>query len=119
MKTGRLTERERAEISRLADLGLRAGQIAQRLDRHKGTINFAMHAMGLTDGPVDRAFDYVRNGRRVVSFSPDEDARIEALRIQGFTTTRIADLAERRWGHPRNAATINIRLKQIANRGLA
>ncbi len=115
MKAGRLSTEERDQITHLADRGLKASQIARRLDRHRGTVNFAMHAMGLTDGPIDRAFDYIRNGSRVVSFSRDEDAWIQALRIQGYATTKIAALAEKRWGHPRSAHTIVIRLKQLAN----
>lgn len=114
-KRGRLTMEERARVETLADAGLNAGQIARRMNRHPGTINFAMHSLGLRE-PTERTFNYVRNGVRVVSFSKEEDAYIQALRVQGLTVERIAELATKRFAHPRNAATVNIRLKMLANR---
>lgn len=117
-KTGRMVPEERAAIEQMAERGLSAPQIAQRLNRHSGTINFAMHALGLK-APQERTFDYVRNGVRVVSFSREEDAFIEALRVQAFTTTKIGELCAKRFGHPRSAATVGTRLKMIANRELA
>lgn len=113
---GRLTEAEKATIVERAQAGWSAGRIALRLNRHPGTVNFAMHALGLRV-VVQRDRDYVRaDGVRCRSFSGEEDAFIQALRIQGFTTPRIAALCEKRFGHPRSAATIGIRLKMIANR---
>ena len=113
--TGRLSSAERDTIASLADRGLSAGQIALRMNRHPGTINFAMHALGLKQGPAPADFDYVRAGRRVKSFSREEGAFIQALRVQGYTTTFIAEMVGKRFGHIRSAATINIRLKMLAN----
>lgn len=112
--TGRLSEAERDQIVHMAELGMRAGHIARVLQRHPGTINFAMHALGVQKLTL-RKFNYKRNGREVRSFSREEDAWITALRIQGYSTTKIAMLATLRWGHPRNAATIGIRLKMLAS----
>lgn len=114
MKTGRLTTQERAEVERLAARNFSTGRIAQRLDRHAGTINFVMHTLGLK-GPVEREFDYMRNGKRVKSFSKDEDAFLKALRVEGFTTIKIAELTTKRFGHPRTPACVNIRLRMLAN----
>lgn len=113
--TGRLTDAERDQIVHMAELGMRATQIARVLQRHPGTINFAMHALGVARLTLRRCKPYNRNGREVHSFSADEDAWITALRIQGYSTPKIATLATLRWGHPRNAATIGIRLKMLAN----
>ena len=115
VKKGRLSGDEEEMISALAELGRSAGQIAVRLNRHAGTINFAMHRMGLK-APVARSFDYTRaNGSAVKSFSPEEDAFIEALRIQHFTYEKIAEVSAKRFGHQRTPATIGIRLKMLAN----
>lgn len=119
IKRGRLSEIEETAIAAFAEKGWTAGRIARRLDRHPGTINFALHRLGLK-APVARAVSYTRaSGSAVRSFAPDEDAFIEALRIQGFTLQRIAEIAAKRTGHQRTAATIGIRLKMLANRAEA
>ena len=115
MKSGRLSPAERAEIEQLADRGLRAGQIAIRMDRHSNTIGFLMSVTGLRICS-DRTFAYQRRGRPVRSFSPDEDALIEALRCQAYTYQQIASVCGARFGHARTAATIGIRLKMLAAR---
>lgn len=116
LKRGRLTEIEEQAIAAFAEAGWTAGRIAVRLNRHPSTINFALHRMGLKV-PVARAFDYVRRtGVSVRSFSPEDDAFIVALRVQGFSTPRIAELIEKRTGYRRSAATISIRLRMLANR---
>lgn len=115
IRSGRLSSTERAEIERLAERGLSAGQIAQRMNRRAGTVNFAMTAMGLRT-PVSRTFSYTRRGREIRSFSPDEDALIEVLRCQHYTCTKIAEVCSNRFGHLRTPATISIRLRAIATR---
>lgn len=113
IKRGRLSPEEEAEIERLGHLT--AAQIALRLNRHPGTINFAMHRLGLK-APVDRDFSYIRGGRRVRSFTRDEDTFIETLRVQAYSTPEIAAIVSKRFGHPRSSHTILIRLKMLANR---
>jgi hypothetical protein len=115
IRLGRLSTTERSEIERLAQRGLTAGQIAQRMQRHAGAVNFAMTTMGLRS-QVARTFAYTRRGREVRSFSPDEDALIEALRCQQYTFTKIADVCGKRFGHPCTPATICIRLRALATR---
>ncbi|TCN30303.1 hypothetical protein [Sinorhizobium americanum] len=115
IQRGRLSADELSAIEGLAERGLNAGQIAMRLNRHRATVHFAMTTLGLTT-PTERAFRYTRNGSEVVSFSKEEDAFISVLRVQGFTSTKIADLVGKRYGHRRSAATIRIRLMMLANR---
>ena len=113
-KRGRLSAEERSEIERLAMLGLKPGPIAQRLDRHPATINFAMHCMGLR-APASRTFSYVRNGRPVVSWSAADDARIQALRAAGMTTTKVAEIISTESGISRSGPTVRVRLMMLAN----
>lgn len=114
---GRLSSIEREQIARLADHGLKAGQIASRMNRHPSTVNFAMHSMGLK-APIDRSgVTYVRkNGSAVRSFDATEDALIEELRTGGATYRAIAEACLARFGRKRSAATIGVRLKMLANR---
>jgi len=113
-KRGRLTDEELEQIDTMATRGAGPGQIALRLNRHPGTVNYAMHRLGHRP-LVRRSVTYVRKGVVVKSFSAEEDAYIVALRVQGFTNTKIADLVTRRFGHPRSPHTINIRLIMLAS----
>ena len=113
-RRGRLTAEECARIAALADKPLTCGQIALRLNRHPATVYQNMVSHGLR-APNLRSFDYIRNGRRVRSFSRDEDAFIEALRCQNYKCREIADLCGKRFGHPRSTATIAIRLRMLAS----
>lgn len=115
IKRGRLSRQEKDTIEKLFDDGVTTGQIAQRLNRHPSTVGFAVTLLGLRP-PAQRVFAYKRNGRDVRSFGPDEDAFILALRTQGFTWTKIAEITGRRTGHARSAATIGTRLRMLANR---
>ncbi|HYC63392.1 MAG TPA: hypothetical protein VEC14_01570 [Reyranellaceae bacterium] len=114
-KRGPLTDGELAEIERLAER-LRAGQIARKLNRHPSTIGYHMSIRGLRPMRSLNRQTCIRNGRAVKPFDVDEDTFIECLRIQGFTYSKIADLATKRFGHPRNPHTIGIRLKMLAAR---
>jgi len=112
---GRLSTHEREQIAALASRGLKAGQIAQRLNRLPATVNFAMHSMGLKQPMSRRAITYVRGGAIVHSFTPDEDAMVEAMRESGATCQTIADASLQMFGRKRSAATILTRLKMLAN----
>ncbi len=114
MKRGRLTTDERDRVVELAERGLSAGQIALRMDRHKATINFAMHCLGLKNGPARRHWDYVRNGRLVKAFTEVEDDFIQQLRLAGLSTPKIAEQVRAHFGHERSPPTIGIRLKMLA-----
>lgn len=111
---GRLSEAELEQIEALAERRLSPGIIAMRLNRHPATVGYAMHRMGLRT-LAKREFSYVRNGVAVKSFSAEEDAFVTALRVQGFTTTKIAGLVTKRFGHRRSPHTINVRLVLLSN----
>jgi hypothetical protein len=59
---------------------------------------------------------YRRGSILVVPFTPAEDALMEALRVARWGTTAIARELAARSGHPRSAATVNMRLKALARR---
>jgi hypothetical protein len=118
VKRGPLSPEEKAEIARLAERGLKPGQIAQRLNRNRSTIGFHMAVRGMRKikPSPETAVDIKRGDQVVRHFTREEDAFIEALRIQKFTCQAIAEWSERRFGHRRSAATICSRLKMIAAR---
>ena len=99
---GRLSADERTKIETLADRGLKASQIAERMNRLPATINFAMHSMGLK-APKDRpGVNYTRKSGSVVhSFTPDEDAMIEEMRVDGAVCRVIAETCLARFGRRR------------------
>ncbi len=111
---GRLSEAEKAQIVELAERNFTCGRIAQKLNRHPSTINFAMHWMGLKK-LTSRRPTYVRGGVEVRGFSEGEDDYIQACRIEGLTTPEIATLVAAHFGHKRSAATINVRLRMLAS----
>ena len=115
IKRGRMSPEERAKIVALAERGLNGGQIALRLNRHPSTVGLAMVFLGVRE-PATREFAYERGGRLVRSFTAEEDQTLTALRIEGLSTPRIAQALTDRFGHPRTAATINIRLRMLAAR---
>jgi IS30 family transposase len=114
IRRGRLTDAEEERIVELADRGLGAGPIALKLNRHPVTVGYAMHRLGVRK-LARRTFAYTRNGRPVKSFSDDEDRLITALRIEGHSTVRIAEIVTERFGHRRSAHTINVRLVLLSN----
>ena len=115
IRRGRLSGSEDSEIEELFLSGMRTREIARQLNRHASTIHFALTRLGLK-APKPRTFSYERRGRPVRSFSSEEDAFIEALRIQNYAITKIADLCSKRFGYRRTAATIRVRLIMLANR---
>ncbi len=111
---GLLTPAENEAIIAMADAGHSPGRIAQKLNRHPSTVGYAMHRLGLRKLQL-RAFSYVRNGVAVRSFSREEDAFLTALRIQGYSTPKIAAMCSKRFGHVRSAHTIQVRLVLLSN----
>lgn len=116
IKRGRLTAPEKDEIVRLAEKGLSGGRIAQKLNRHPATINWAMLRLGLRQPTLYATTKaYSRNGTPVVPFGEPEDEVLTALRVAGLTTTKIAERLTERFGHRRSAHTVNMRLVLLAN----
>ncbi len=114
VKRGRLSKDEVTKITELAERGWSPGRIASKLTRHPSTISHHMTTHGLRTPIKRRTRSYTRNGSNVVSFSEEEDAFIEALRVQSYTYSKIADIAGKRFAHQRSAATIGTRLKMLA-----
>lgn len=115
VRRGPFSDEEKQRVADLVDRGLTCGQIAQKLNRHPGSVSGQIALQSLRP-PKERAFCYMRGGVEVRSFSRDEDAFIIALRVQNFGISKIADLCTKRFGHTRRPHTINMRLRQLAAR---
>lgn len=113
---GRLTDDDRARIQELAERGLRAGRIAQIIKRHQSTVYWHMISNGFTvpKPAPNKPATYVRNGRTVRHFSADEDAFIQALRVQGFTFGKIAHATNGRFATERTAHSVQVRIIMLA-----
>jgi hypothetical protein len=115
---GRLTDADRERIQELAERGAKAGRIAQIIKRHQSTVYWYMVSNGLTTprAAPNKPASYVRNGRIVRHFSADEDAFILALRVQGFSFTKIAHAANGRFATERTAHSVQVRIIMLAAR---
>jgi IS30 family transposase len=115
---GRLTDADKQRIFELHSNGMGPCRIARAIKRHPATVNWFMYRTGLRAPRyhANRPQSYVRNGRTVRAFSPEEDAFITALRIQDFGFTEIARLANQRFGTERGVHTIHCRLVMLAAR---
>jgi len=113
-----LTDVERSRISELAEKGLSSGRIAQILGRARGTVSWFMYFHGLK-APKTRLRNPVRyvrkNGVAVNQYSREEDAFIQALRCQSFSTVDIAHYATKRFGVRRTPHSIHNRLIVLSN----
>lgn len=115
---GRLTDADRELITALADQGMKAPAIAKAIKRHPATINWFMYSSGL-QAPKhnpNRPASYMRGGRCVRAFSPDEDVFIEALRVQDYSPREIAEYANKRFSTGRTHHTVRCRLVMLAAR---
>jgi hypothetical protein len=116
---GRLTDADRARIIEFADAGLKAGQIAQRLKRCASTIHWHMVSTGLIApkaAPDAPHKPYMRGDQVVCRYTAQEDAFIQALRVQGFGFEEIAQLSARRYSIRRTAHSIQCRLIMLSAR---
>lgn len=113
IRRGPFSNDERQAVADLVDRGLTCGQIAQKLNRHPGSVSGQIALQSLRP-PKKRSFCYLRGGVEVRSFSGEEDAFITALRVQNFSISEIAGLCSKRFGHTRRPHTINMRLRQLA-----
>lgn len=113
-RRGRLDDAEKRTIIATANRPLTL--VAERMDRHPSTVHFARVMLGVAKPPQKRQQNYQRNGRAVRSFSEHEDEFMQHRRIAGDTCAAIATAMTEKWGHPRTAATIGIRLRQLALR---
>lgn len=120
VRPGGLSKTDHEMIFTLAGRGWKSTRIASAIEKHPSTVQWFMYRHGL-QAPEYRedAKPYTRNGRVVVPFSREEDAFIEALRIQGYGPRKIADLTTKRFGHQRSFHTISCRLVMLAAREMA
>jgi DNA-binding CsgD family transcriptional regulator len=114
IKRGRMEPAEMEQIASMAERGLGPGQIAARLNRHPGTVNYAMHRLGYRK-LVRRTTTYVRNGVVVKPFSEAEDQLVTDLRERGLSVCKIAEQVTASFGHTRSPHTINVRLIMLAS----
>lgn len=118
MRSRRLTPEDVDRIAAMRERGLTSGQIARELDCGIKTVEW--HCLKLAVDPPNpkplRLNHHLRNpvvrrGHHVVrAFTPDEDARLVALRLEG---RRLADIA-RALGRKENS--IRGRLMTLARR---
>lgn len=119
MGSGRLTDTDHARIEELAEKGLSSGQIAQRLRRHQSTVQWFMYRNGLVAPkpmPEGRQVTYMRNGRTVTRYTQEEDAFIQALRLQGLDIAEIAELSSKRFNIDRKHHSVRCRLIMLGAR---
>ena len=115
---GRLSPVELTLIEGLTERGLSTGRIAQKLRRSSSTIHGVKVRCGLV-APRERRFAYLRKGKPVVSFDPDEDAFLLATRAAGHPYRVIAKAIESRFGRHRSPQVLRVRLIMLANRAEA
>jgi hypothetical protein len=112
-----MTAEEKAEIERLAVVmkNVTPGKIAARLQRHPATVKWYMLCNGLIERPALYATKpYMRGGKMIYPFSPEQDALIEQLRAQGKVHREIAEELTKRFGIKRTAHGVQVRLVQIS-----
>lgn len=96
--------------------GWKPGRIAREIEKHPATVQWFMYREGLI-APTGRQFTpYLRNGKLVAPFTREEDAFIQALRVQDYGTTKIAELTSKRFGHTRGVHSVHVRLTMLAAR---
>lgn len=100
----------------LGERGLSSGRVAQLMNRHRSTVNWAFYRLGLKAPGPARGKVYVRNGRTVRQFTAEEDSYIETLRIAGHSRSAIARAASASFGTQRSYHAVHMRLVMLANR---
>lgn len=116
VEPGGLSEVNHEQIFAMADRGWKSTRIAREIRRHPSTVQWFMYRNGLAAPVYHGSEPYYRGGRLVIPFDAEQDAFIEALRIQGFDFNEIADLAAKRFGFTRSGHTIFCRLTMLAAR---
>jgi hypothetical protein len=119
VRPGGLSKQDHEYIEELAGRGWKATRIARCIEKHPCTVQWYMYRSGLAAPKYRDQEPYMRGGRLVVPFTPEEDAFIEALRVQGYGLKKIADVASKRYGAQRSPHVINCRLIMLAAREVA
>lgn len=115
------TPAEDALLQRLLASGLSPGRAAPLLAkagfprRHRQSIHARVKRLA-DERPLGVMPNYFRNGKVVRGFQPEEDALIDALRVLGVGTSRISQALWAAFRSDRSQATVNMRLKALAER---
>jgi len=116
---GGLSERDKDVIAAEFERGRKAHTIAREIRKHPSTVQWFLYREGLQGPRYGSLKPYRRGGRWVTPFSPEEDAFIVALRLEGLGPTQIARRASARFDTQRNMHTIQCRLVMLAARDTA
>lgn len=114
---GRMTDADKAEIECLAAKMKKptAGKIAAAINRHPATVRWYMLTRGLiTRKPAHASRPYVRNGKTIHPYSPEQDARIETLRAEGKVFREIGEIITSEFGIERDAHSVQVRIVQLS-----
>jgi DNA-binding CsgD family transcriptional regulator len=112
---GRMSETELEQCADLFERGYSTGQIAGTLGRHRATVNWALQRMGLKAPLVSNRRPFVRMGRQVRPFSPEEDELLVLRRREGAAYGAISAEMEYRFGYRRAESSLLMRLMQLKN----
>ena len=116
-RAGTVSNREAELIEQLrTEQGWGAHRIARELRRHPGTVVGQLIRLGLYPARTGAPRRYLRAGHLVRTWSAEEDAAIEELRIAGLNTRRIGEALATRFGEGRSHSLIYMRLRQLAAR---
>lgn len=110
---GRLSDAEKARIEALAGAmeTVRPGPIARAMNRHVDTVKWYL----LQHGWLERTLQYGgKPNRRSTPFTPDEDARLVALRREGLSRGAVAAQLAKEFGRHRSASSVRTRLAMLA-----
>lgn len=95
-----------------------ASRIAREIRKHPSTVGWYMYKTGLRAPSYNRlrTEPYVRGGRMIYPYLALEDQFIVERRVDGLSYEAIAQLCSARFGRPRSAHGINVRLTMLAAR---
>lgn len=111
-----MTDSDRRRAVEMADAGLGSTAIARELGRNVSTVSYYLSTQGLTRTiQVDVAHASVRGDRVLRRFTREEDAFMQERRVAGDACGVIARLCTERFGHPRTARTVAVRLTCLAS----
>jgi hypothetical protein len=108
LKTGRLSADEKAELERLTLEGLSPTRIAARMRRNVKSLYYHFHCMGLIETRP-------RRGNRSDMYTPEQDAFIVGLRVEGVKISDIARRASEKFGRRMPPNSVAYRLLVNAN----
>jgi len=116
VRPGGLAEEDHQRIFDLAARGWKPTRIAREIEKHPATVYWFMIRNSLATPGATKFKTYIRNGKPVVPYSPEEDAFIVALRVQDYSLAEIARLAASRFGTNRKMHSVQVRLIMLAAR---